>query len=112
MIKDIIIYSERSNTSDQGLNGNLSTYYEINNLITICAYAPSMSKKVISLRLSDSDLAKLDEACRRLGVNRSEALSAAIATLPAFYDERGALRERVPFLMNLAEEGADGENRS
>jgi metal-responsive CopG/Arc/MetJ family transcriptional regulator len=59
-----------------------------------------MSKQVISFRLSKEDLAALDEVCRRLDLNRSEAVSAGIAVLLAEYvNEKGTLLRRAPWFM-------------
>ncbi len=41
-----------------------------------------MSKHLISVRLSTERLAQLDEAARLLGVNRSQAIDAALRVLP------------------------------
>ncbi|WP_429819547.1 ribbon-helix-helix domain-containing protein [Ensifer sp. B1-9] len=58
-----------------------------------------MSKKVISFRLSDEELAKLDEACRRLSQNRSETVVSAIEVLLRDYvHEGGTLIQRTPWL--------------
>ncbi|NEW95699.1 CopG family transcriptional regulator [Rhodopseudomonas sp. BR0G17] len=40
------------------------------------------SKQIISVRLSVDTLARLDEACRLLKVNRSDAIDRAIRLLP------------------------------
>ncbi|ASP96718.1 ribbon-helix-helix protein, CopG family [Sinorhizobium meliloti] len=60
-----------------------------------------MSRKVISFRLSDEELAKLDEACRRLAMNRSEAVVTAISVLLRDYvHEGGTLIQRRPWLLD------------
>lgn len=57
-----------------------------------------MSKKVISFRLSDEELAALDEACRRFGMNRSQTVSAGIAVLLSEYLKQDAtLLRRAPW---------------
>lgn len=60
-----------------------------------------MSKKVISFRLSNQELAKLDEACRRLNQNRSETVISAIEVLLRDYvHEEGTLIQRRPWLLD------------
>lgn len=51
------------------------------NLLTFVDYTPLMSKNVVSFRLSVEELRILDEACRRFGINRSQAVSAGIKGL-------------------------------
>lgn len=41
-----------------------------------------MAKKVISIRLSEDQLFKLDEVCDKLRLNRTEAISQAVNLLP------------------------------
>jgi len=57
-----------------------------------------MSKQVVSFRMSKDDLAGLDEVCRRLRLNRSEAVSAGISVLLAEYaNDSGTLLRRAPW---------------
>lgn len=57
-----------------------------------------MSKQVISFRLSDDELALLDEACKRLRLNRSQTVVKAINVLLNDYiDEGGTLVQRKPW---------------
>lgn len=57
-----------------------------------------MSKKVISFRLSDDDLAALDQAAKRFKMNRSEVLSAAIRAFQQDYVNQGrSFVERTPW---------------
>lgn len=56
-----------------------------------------MMKRVISIRLSDQQVALLDQACRRLNVNRSEAIGASIGLLERYYSEGGKLTDRYEF---------------
>jgi hypothetical protein len=59
-----------------------------------------MSKQVVSFRLSKEELVALDAACQRLGLNRSEAVSAGIAVLSKEYvHENGTLLRRAPWFM-------------
>jgi metal-responsive CopG/Arc/MetJ family transcriptional regulator len=68
-----------------------------------------MSKKVISFRFSDAELADLDEACQRFHMNRSELLATAIQTLLRDYThEKGTLLRRADWFMT-ALPGDDGE---
>jgi Arc/MetJ-type ribon-helix-helix transcriptional regulator len=41
-----------------------------------------MAKGIISVRLSSERLAQIDEACKRLRMNRSEVIDAALRILP------------------------------
>jgi metal-responsive CopG/Arc/MetJ family transcriptional regulator len=41
-----------------------------------------MTKRVISVRLSDERLKQLDEVCDRLGMNRSQVINAALRLVP------------------------------
>lgn len=57
-----------------------------------------MSKKVISFRLSEQDIANLEEVCRRFHWNRSTVLSEAITVLMRDYThEGGKLTKRTPW---------------
>lgn len=59
-----------------------------------------MSKQVISFRMSQEELAALDEVCRRLDLNRSEAVSAGVSVLLAEYvNKDGTLLRRAPWFM-------------
>lgn len=59
-----------------------------------------MNKKVVSFRLSDDELKALDEACRRLKMNRSQVVAAGISVLLREYlDEGGTLLRRAPWFM-------------
>lgn len=44
--------------------------------------ALAMTKRVISVRLSDERLKQLDEVCDRLGMNRSQVINAALRLVP------------------------------
>lgn len=60
-----------------------------------------MSKKVISFRLSEEELEKLDEACKRLNQNRSETVVSAIDILLRDYvTEGGTLMKRTPWMLD------------
>jgi hypothetical protein len=64
-----------------------------------------MSKQVVSFRMSAEELASLDEVCRRLSMNRSEAVSAGISVLLAEYvNESGTLLRRAPWFMTSVAE--------
>jgi metal-responsive CopG/Arc/MetJ family transcriptional regulator len=41
-----------------------------------------MTKRVISVRLSDERLKQLDDVCNRLGMNRSQVIDAALRLVP------------------------------
>jgi hypothetical protein len=59
-----------------------------------------MSKQVVSFRLSKEELAALDAVCQRLGLNRSEVVSAGISVLSKEYvHEDGTLLRRAPWFM-------------
>lgn len=59
-----------------------------------------MGKQVVSFRMSQEELAALDEVCRRLGLNRSEAVSAGVSVLLAEYvNKDGTLLRRAPWFM-------------
>jgi Ribbon-helix-helix protein, copG family len=65
-----------------------------------------MSKQVVSFRMSKEDLAALEEVCRRLNLNRSEAVSAGISVLLAEYaNESGTLLRRAPWFMTAVTGG-------
>jgi hypothetical protein len=68
-----------------------------------------MRKKVISFRLSDDEVAALDEACQRFGMNRSQTVSAGIAVLLAEYlKEKDTLLRRAPwFTTSMLGDGDD-----
>lgn len=84
------------------------SYYDVNTIFSIRSYRSHMSKKVISIRLSSSQNTLLEEACKRLGMNRSEAISAAIRLLPHYISEGGKLIERQPFFLeSLARDSHD-----
>ena len=73
-----------------------ASYYEdscvVNSFIGFGGYDGAMSKKVVSFRLSDSDILKLDEACRKFGKNRSEVIVSGIQVLlGGRIDEDGTL---------------------
>jgi metal-responsive CopG/Arc/MetJ family transcriptional regulator len=68
-----------------------------------------MSKQVISFRMSKEDLVALDEVCRRLGLNRSEVVSAGISVLLAEYaNQNGTLLRRAPWFMRTVTGDANG----
>lgn len=59
-----------------------------------------MSKQVVSFRMSKEDLVALDEVCRRLDLNRSEAVIAGISVLLAEYvNKGGTLLRRAPWFI-------------
>lgn len=77
-----------------------------------------MSKKVISFRLSASDLRMLDEACRRFGKSRSQVIVEAIHMLKGGLlhedgtllkaDDGQPLTKRAPwFLTSTKDDGYD-----
>jgi len=69
-----------------------------------------MSKKVISFRLSESELQLLDLACHRFSENRSQVISKAISSLLTEYvDQNGKLVRRPYWLTNL--DGVYNEGR-
>jgi metal-responsive CopG/Arc/MetJ family transcriptional regulator len=45
-------------------------------------YPLAMTKRVISVRLSEERLRQLDEVCGRLGMNRSQVIDAALRLVP------------------------------
>jgi metal-responsive CopG/Arc/MetJ family transcriptional regulator len=49
-------------------------------------------KTVISVRLSDERLRQLDETCRRLKMNRSEVIDAALRVLPELISDTAELK--------------------
>ncbi|WP_415454871.1 ribbon-helix-helix domain-containing protein [Azorhizobium caulinodans] len=68
-----------------------------------------MTKKVISFRLSDADIADLDELCVRLKYNRSEVISEAIALLMRDYThDGGRLVKRTPWLASMEDGKIEG----
>jgi hypothetical protein len=72
-----------------------------------------MSKKVVSFRLSDQELLALDEACRRLGMNRSQVVSAGVTVLLKEYvHEDGTLLRRVPWILTPLTSDDDETPRS
>jgi metal-responsive CopG/Arc/MetJ family transcriptional regulator len=54
--------------------------------------------KIVSIRLSDNLLASLDEACRRLHMNRSAAVAAGIAALAEYVREGHELKRGADWL--------------
>jgi metal-responsive CopG/Arc/MetJ family transcriptional regulator len=61
-----------------------------------------MSKKVISFRLSESELQLLDLACHRFSESRSEVISRAVKSLLSEYvDQQGKQIRRPYWLANL-----------
>ena len=68
-----------------------------------------MNKKVISFRLSEGELRALDRACVRLGMTRTEAISAGISVLLSEYLKEGErLVRRAPWLVTSLEDGRNG----
>jgi Ribbon-helix-helix protein, copG family len=57
-----------------------------------------MTKRVISLRVSDQQLAELDAACKELRMNRTEAISEAIRFLPKLIGNEGKVIRRDTYL--------------
>jgi Arc/MetJ-type ribon-helix-helix transcriptional regulator len=60
----------------------LTAYYMLKLFFTIGPYCRVMTKRVISVRLSDERLRQLDEVCSRLGMNRSQVINAALRLVP------------------------------
>ncbi|UVC17080.1 ribbon-helix-helix protein, CopG family [Mesorhizobium onobrychidis] len=81
-------------------------YYKVYPLFTNGAYALDMSKKVISFRLAEDDLAILDKTARRFNMSRSEALIAALRSFNNDYvNENGTFVRRTPWwLQTLGDE--------
>jgi hypothetical protein len=64
-----------------------------------------MTKQVISFRMSEGELGKLDEACKRLNLNRSQTVVAALDVLLRDYiSEGGTLIQRKPWLLDPLKE--------
>ncbi|WP_404926240.1 ribbon-helix-helix domain-containing protein [Mesorhizobium sp. ORM16] len=73
-------------------------YYKVYSLFTNGDYALGMSKKIISFRLAEDDLAILDETAQRFNMSRSEALSAALRAFNNDYvNENGTFVRRTPW---------------
>lgn len=71
-----------------------------------------MAKRVISFRLSDAELAALDEACQRFHMNRSEILVAAIQTLMRDYThDKGTLLRRAEWFITTLPGDNDAKTR-
>ncbi len=69
-----------------------------------------MTKRVISFRLSDRELQALNLACKRLGMNRSEAVSAGISVLLAEYAKDGErLIRRAPWISEPIRDSDDDD---
>ena len=65
-----------------------------------------MSKQVTSFRMSKEELAALDEVCRKLKLNRSEAVNFGISVLLEEYaKENGTLLRRAPWFMTTVTGG-------
>jgi hypothetical protein len=59
-----------------------------------------MSKQVASFRMSKEELTALDEVCRKLKLNRSEAVNFGISVLLEEYVSKdGTLLRRAPWFM-------------
>jgi hypothetical protein len=77
-------------------------YYAGNFLLRMLPYHGAMSKKVISFRLSESELQVLDLACHRFSESRSQVISRAIKSLLNEYVEQEGKQIRRPYwLPNL-----------
>lgn len=64
-----------------------------------------MSKKVISFRLAEDDLIRLDETAQRFNMSRSETLSAAIRAFNNDYvNENGTFVRRTPWWLQTLED--------
>lgn len=68
-----------------------------------------MGKKVISVRLSEERLEQLDEACKQLGLNRSEAIDAALRLLPEIISGSAEYSYKPSWLGKDDEKVKDGE---
>jgi metal-responsive CopG/Arc/MetJ family transcriptional regulator len=64
-----------------------------------------MSKRVISFRLSESELAALDLACQRFSESRSQVISRAIRSLMEEYVDDGKTITRRPYWLADLDEG-------
>lgn len=77
--------------------------------LTLCLPKPrrleTMSKQVISFRLSEADLQALDLACQRFGENRSQVVNRAIRSLLEEYVDDGKTVTRRPYWLTSLEEG-------
>jgi metal-responsive CopG/Arc/MetJ family transcriptional regulator len=69
-----------------------------------------MSKRVISVRLSDERLHQLDEACAMLKMNRSEVIDAALRLLPEIVSGRAEITYAPKWLTSQAPGGEDEQN--
>jgi len=78
-------------------------------LLTFDRYTEFMRKKMISVRLSDERLMQLDEACRELGMNRSEAIDAALRILPEIISGESELRYDLSKIREVASGGGSGD---
>jgi metal-responsive CopG/Arc/MetJ family transcriptional regulator len=64
-----------------------------------------MSKRVISFRLSETELKALDVACQRFSESRSQIVSRAIRSLMEEYVEDGKTVTRRPYWLVDLDEG-------
>lgn len=68
-----------------------SAYYVVNTIFSVRSHNRPM-KTVISVRLSDERLRQLDETCKRLNMNRSEVIDAALRVLPELISDTAELK--------------------
>lgn len=85
-------------------------YYDVNTTFSIRAYASRMSKRVISVRLSDERLHQLDKACAMLKMNRSEVIDAALRLLPEIASGRAETTYAPKWLTGRARGGEDEQD--
>jgi hypothetical protein len=79
-----------------------SPYYVGKLLLRMLPYYGAMSKKIISFRLSESELQVLDLACHRFSESRSRVIGRAIKSLLNEYvEQEGKLIRRPYWLPNL-----------
>ena len=65
-------------------------------------------QQVVSFRLSGKELNSLNEACRRLGMNRTQVINAGVAVLLAEYvRDGGTLLRRAPWFLTSVTGGVD-----
>jgi metal-responsive CopG/Arc/MetJ family transcriptional regulator len=67
-----------------------------------------MSKRVISVRLSDERLRQLDDACTMLKMNRSQVIDSALRLLPEIASGRAEMTY-TPKWLSSRSQGAEDE---
>lgn len=69
-----------------------------------------MSKRVISVRLSDERLRQLDDACAMLRMNRSEVVDSALRLLPEIASGHAEMTYNPKWLSSRSKAGEDEQN--